>query len=260
MANSGVVATLNDTTGFNPDGVIAVLEAAGLPRLGVSPSQTELKSKVSYPIGMGGTGTTFAMVPACTRAGHKKIAAIDFDSPVMGALFNAFGGMLKAYGAELVATIPVTAGTTDYQQYILKAQQAGAECVILPLGNNEAIQVLNAAKELNSKLTFSGSLGTFGLADLQKYGKFGEQIYLNAEIPPVTDVAKWPINADIIKDLSASGDRRCSGTRSRAARCGRGSRRITSRRSWRSSVRRMSSPVRPSPRRSRRPRMSTRSG
>ena len=31
--------------------------------------------------------------------------------------------------AEMVAKIPVTAGTTDYQQFILKAQSAGAECV-----------------------------------------------------------------------------------------------------------------------------------
>jgi|GEM_PF-1554634 len=206
LVSDGIVATLNDTESFNPAGVISIFEPAGLPRVVLLPAGPELASKISYPIGMGGTGTTFAMVPTCARAGFKKIAAIHFESPLVGPLFQALGPMLKAYGAQMVATIPVPAGTTDYQQFILKAQQAGAECVILALANSEAVQVLNAAKDLNTKLLFSGSLGTFGLKDLENYGKFGEQIYLNDDIPPVTNVADYPIYADVIKDLSASGD------------------------------------------------------
>jgi ABC-type branched-subunit amino acid transport system substrate-binding protein len=175
--------------------------------VGVSPGTEELASKVSYPIGLGGAGTTFAMVPACVKSGFKKIAAIHVDTPTITPLFAALGGMLKAYGAEMVAKIPVTAGTTDYQQFILKAQSAGAECVILPLGENEAVQVLNAAKELNSKLTYSSSLGTFSLGTVQKFGSFASQLVLNAELPPVSgDVTKWPILQDIIADLSVSGD------------------------------------------------------
>ena len=184
-----------------------LFEAAGIPRVAISPSIQELSSKVSYPLGAGGTGTTLMMVPGCTRNGHKKIAAIHFDTPQMAPLFAALEPMLKAYGAELVATIPVPAGTTDFQQFTLAAEKAGATCAIIPLGTSEAVQVLQAAQQLGSKMTFSASFGSFGTADLEAFGDFAKQIYLNAEIPPITaDQQTWPILKEAIADLSASGD------------------------------------------------------
>jgi ABC-type branched-subunit amino acid transport system substrate-binding protein len=207
FVDDGVVATLNDTTSFNPQGVIDVLEPAGLPRIGISPAVEELSSPVTYAIGAGGTGTTFMMLPPLLRAGMKKIAVIHVDTPTIAALFSAMQPMLDASGAELVAKIPVPAGTTDFQQFILAAEDAGAEGVMLPLGENEAVQVLQAAQQLGSELTYSASLGTFGQADVQEFGDFADQLVLNAELPPVTgDQERWPILADVIADLSASGE------------------------------------------------------
>src|SRR5690606_17772614 len=133
----------------------------------------------------GGTGTTFVMVPACARAGHTKIAAIHVDTPTIGSLFDALTPMLDAYGAEIVARIPVPAGTTDYQQFILAAESAGADCVILPLGENESKQVLAAAAQLGTELPISMSGGTLGSADLVELGDFGANIIFNAAYPPV---------------------------------------------------------------------------
>jgi branched-chain amino acid transport system substrate-binding protein len=207
LVQQGIVATVNDTTSFNPQAVMDVFTAAGLPRMGVSPAVQELNSPVTYAIGAGGTGTTFMMVPPCTRAGKKKIAAIHVDTPQIGPLFDALAPMVKAYGAQIVTKIPVSAGTTDYQQFILAAKNAGADCAILPLGENEAVQVLQAAQQLGTDLTFSTSLGTFSRKTVQGLGPLGDQMLFNAELPPVTaDQTKWPINAQIIKDLSASGN------------------------------------------------------
>src|SRR3954452_16241469 len=102
FVDKGIVAPLNDTTAFNPTAVKELFEPAGISRVAIGPSIQELSSKVSYPIGAGGTGTTFMMVPGCTRNGHKKIAAIHFDTPQMAPLFAALGPMLKAYGPEMV--------------------------------------------------------------------------------------------------------------------------------------------------------------
>lgn len=207
FVDQGIVATLNDTTSFNPQAVKELFEAAGLPRFHISPAVQELNSTVSFPIGAGGTGTTFMMVPACARNGHTKIAAIHVDTPQIGPLFAALGGMLKAYGAEIVARLPVPAGTTDFQQFTLAAERAGATCAIVPLGENEAVQVLQAAQQLGSDMTFSASLGTFGQADVAALGDFASQLYFNAELPPITgDQDRWPILEEAIADLEASGD------------------------------------------------------
>lgn len=203
----GIVATLNDQIVSNYQGVIDVMTPAGLPRVDISPGFQDLNSPIAYPIGAGGVGTTFMMVPPLTRAGIKKIAAIHIDTATMPLLFGVLKPMLDAYGANIVAKIPVPAGTTDFQQFVLAAEKSGAEGVILPLGNNEALQVLQAAKQLGSKLKFSVSLGTFGLDDVKKFGDFANQMYFNGEVPPVTaDQKRWPILADAIADLQASGD------------------------------------------------------
>ena len=116
--------------------------------------------------------------------------------------------MADSYGAEIVGLSKVPAGTTDFQQFVLAAQDAGADGVILPLGENEAVQVLQAAKQLNSKLDFSVSLGTFGKDDIKEFGSFAKQMYFNAELPPITASAKkWPILPTVISDLSKSGDK-----------------------------------------------------
>ncbi|MGE3328121.1 MAG: ABC transporter substrate-binding protein [Acidimicrobiia bacterium] len=208
VVDKGAVVTLNDTTSVNPVGAIDVFLKAGMPRLGVSPSNQDLGAVgLTYAIGLGGTGTTFSMAVSCLKAGATKLAAIHVDSPTIGFLFDALKPMLTAYGAELVYKGPVAAGTTDFSQFTLAAEKAGATCTILPLGENEVVQVLNAAKQLGTKMQFTASWGSFGLGNLKALGKFGEQIIFNAEIPPIAaDQTRWPILATAIKDLEASGD------------------------------------------------------
>jgi branched-chain amino acid transport system substrate-binding protein len=207
MVKSKVVATINDTTAFGNQGVIDILKAGGVPRFEVSPGTEDLTNPLSYAIGAGGVGTTFMMAPPLLKTGHKKLYMIGVDAPAIGTLPPLMKPMVASYGAEILGLSKVPAGTTDYQQFVLAAQDAGADSVMLPLGDNEAIQVLQAAKQLNTKLDFSVSLGTFGKADIKQFGDFAKQIYFNAELPPVSgDQKTWPILKQVIADLSASGE------------------------------------------------------
>jgi branched-chain amino acid transport system substrate-binding protein len=206
MVASKVVATINDTTSFGNQGVIDILKAGGIPRFEVSPGTEDLTNPGSYAIGAGGVGTTFMMAPNLLKSGHKKLYMIGVDAPTIGTLPLLMKDMVSSYGGEILGLSKVPAGTTDYQQFILAAQDAGADGVMLPLGDNEAIQVLQAAKQLNSKLDFSVSLGTFGKADIKQFGSFAKHIVFNAELPPVSgDQKTWPILKQVIADLSASG-------------------------------------------------------
>ncbi len=206
FVDDGLVATVHDTTAANPTGVIETTEPAGLPRIGISPGSEEMGASNSFPIGAGGIGTTFMMPAQLARAGHTKIAMIHVDTPAIQALSGVLEPMLDAYGAELTTMIPVPQGTTDYQQFILAAQDSGATGVMLPLGEAEAVQVIRAAQQLGSDLEFAVSLGTFGQADAEDLGDFADQVLFNSELPPLTaSLERWPILGDVVADLSASG-------------------------------------------------------
>lgn len=204
-----VVATLSDVSPFNTASTLAVYEEAQVPRFVISPSTQELgaEATMSFAIDAGGTGTTFVMLPGCTKNGHTKIAVIHVDTPAIGALFDAMAGMLGAYGAEITAKLPVPAGTTDYQQFILAAEASGATCIMLPLGENESKQVLAAAAQLGTDLAISMSGGTLGQADVAELGDFGGQIIFNAGYPPITaSTEDYPVLEVALADLAASGD------------------------------------------------------
>jgi ABC-type branched-subunit amino acid transport system substrate-binding protein len=204
--DSKMVATLNDTTVGGDGKVEPIFEAAGLPRVDISPNTHDLASPVAYAIGGGGVGTTFMMAPPLLQTGHKKLYMIGVDTPTIELIPKIMDPMIKSYGAQFVGLSKVPGGTTDYQQFITAAEDAGADGVMLPLGDNEATQVLRAAQQLGTKLDFSASLGTFGRADIKSFGKFAKQIHFNAELPPITgDASRWPILPTVIKDLAASG-------------------------------------------------------
>jgi ABC-type branched-subunit amino acid transport system substrate-binding protein len=208
VAASDAVATLNDTTPFGAADVVEILKNAGIPRVDVSPGTDELADPNSYAIGAGGAGTTFMMVPPLTRNGFKKIYMIGVDTPTIDALKGIMGTMAKAYGAEIIGLSKVPGGTTDFQQFVNAAEDAGADSVILPLGDNEAKQVLQAAQQLGSKLAFSVSQGTFGRGDIKALGDFGKQMYFNAEIPPATASTKtWPVLKNIKTDIASGGQK-----------------------------------------------------
>jgi ABC-type branched-subunit amino acid transport system substrate-binding protein len=208
IADGDAVATLNDTTPNGAADVVEILKTAGVPRVDVSPGTPELSDPNSYAIGAGGAGTTFMMVPPLTKAGVKKIWMIGVDNPQIDALKGIMGTMAKAYGAEIIGVSKVPAGTTDFQQFVLAAEDGGAEGVILPLGNNEAIQVMQAAQQLGSKLKFSVSLGTFGAKDIKDLGAIGKQMYFNAEIPPATASTKtWPVLKAMTADIASDGSK-----------------------------------------------------
>ena len=116
---------------------------------------------------------------------------IAVDNPQIATLAGIMGTMAKAYGAEIIGVSKVPAGTTDFQQFVLAAQDGGAEGVIMPLGNNEAVQVMQAAQQLGSKLKFSVSLGTFG------EGHQGPRRYRQADVLQRRDPARDREHEDV---------------------------------------------------------------
>jgi branched-chain amino acid transport system substrate-binding protein len=203
LDQAGISVTVNDATASTPGPEVGQAFAdAGIARFAISSATPDLSDLNSYPIDAGGIGTTLVMPQALVDQGVTKIATIRVDLPAASAIIGLFQDIYD--GAEFVADIPVPAGTTDYSQFILAAENAGAEGVVIPLGGQEAIQVLRAADQLGSDLLFSTSLGTLPYADVADLGDLADQVILNGPIPPAT--ADEPAIHVLVADLAASGE------------------------------------------------------
>lgn len=207
IVESDAVASVNDTTTFGDAAVAEIFTAANYPRVGQSAGTPDLSAPNSYNIGGGSLGTVFQMIPPLLEAGKTKLAAIHVDAAAFQGAIGLIEAIAGAGGAELVATIPVPAGTTNYDQFVLAAEDAGADGVIMALGDKESVQVLTAAGQLGTELLFSASLGTWSRAAMLDLGEMGSQMVFNAEVPPASaPVEQFPAMAQIIADLSASGE------------------------------------------------------
>lgn len=213
----GVHVTINDTAAASNE-VTAILEEAGIPRLVVNAQQAELNSPLSYPLGAGSVGTVSLMIPPLARDGVTDIYAIFPGlAGAADALLGLMGGMLDAYGADIVGNSSIAAGTTDFQQFILAAEESGAPGVILPLGENEALQVLGACQQLACDQRFSTALNSMSRENARDFA-FAENIMWNGPLPPVTaSQERWPVLEAIIADLESSGEPKLEADRVKTA-------------------------------------------
>ena len=135
---------------------------------------------------------------------------VHVDIPAATALAGFYRRSSATTASKSSPISPVAAGTTDYSQFIIAAQDAGAEGIAMPVGGQEGIQVLQAGQQLDADLWYSSSLGTFPLSDIAALGEYGERVMLNAAIPPAG--ADLPIIDQLVADLEAPPARRlCSG-------------------------------------------------
>jgi len=207
LVDQGVVAQINDAVIAAADVVLDTFTQAGVPRLDGNPAPVAFGSDTTFTMGLGGLGNSLLMVPPLAEDGLRRFAIIRADVPGAAALQTIMEPMVTAYGGEVVADIPVTIGTSDYSQFVLAAQSAGADGVLMAAGTEEVIQVLRAAEELDTDLRFSLSLGSVSRQDIASFGDFANHLVFNGELPPATaDPEPYPLLAVARRDLAASDE------------------------------------------------------
>ncbi len=203
MDKAGVMATINDQGLQSQLEVSQKFAAAGIPRLAGNVSNNDWNDQNAYPLDASGTGSTFLMPQALVDAGAKEIGLIR-----VGGGAAAMKGLLEPVyaddGVTFVYDGEVPAGTTDFTQFIQGAEAAGATGVMLALGEQEAVQVVDAAQQLKTDLKIGGTLGTFSHAAVTDMGDFAQQLALTWSYPPAT--ADLPVYDALRSDLAASGE------------------------------------------------------
>jgi ABC-type branched-subunit amino acid transport system substrate-binding protein len=200
---AGVVATVNDQGTAGQADVSAAMADAGIPRVASNVVSEDWGDQNAYPLDASGTGVTFLLPQALINQDVSDIGLIRVDLAAASALV---GLMSDLYGdeASFPYDVPVPAGTTDYTQFILGAQDAGVGGVTLALGENEAIQVVQAGQQLGTDLLIGSSLGSFPHSTVEELGDFADQmVFLWSFAPATTDI---PVYQAMRQDLAASGE------------------------------------------------------
>jgi branched-chain amino acid transport system substrate-binding protein len=170
MVDDGVAATFYDLTFNNPAGVNDVLQAAGIPRIGIGGTDiSEFGSPVSYPISAGVIAAYLGTAVGFKQDGNTKICLMRTDAPT-GATFKGFlAPSFTAIGVDIKCDVSVATGATDYAPYIAQIQQENPDAVLISHTDSVTTQLIAAMAQLNAKVPLGGNPGSFTLDTLKKY-------------------------------------------------------------------------------------------
>ena len=200
---AGVVATVNDQGTAGQADVSAAMAEAGIPRVASNVVSEDWGDQNAYPLDASGTGVTFLLPQALIEEDVTDIGLIRVDLAAASALVGLLEDLYADDGATFPYDVPVPAGTTDFPQFILGAQDAGVGGVSLALGEQEAVQVVRAGQQLGTDLLIGSSLGTFSQASIAELGDFAQQmVFLWSFAPATYDL---PVYEALRQDLAATG-------------------------------------------------------
>jgi ABC-type branched-subunit amino acid transport system substrate-binding protein len=201
---AGIHATINDTTTSGNAEVAAAFSEAGIPRVATNVSPDDWADPNAFPMDASSTGVTILLPSGLLNEDVKEIGILRADLAQTGLLEGILSDMYADDGATFPFDMAVPAGTTDYTQFILSAQEAGVGGVMVALGQQEAVQLMRAGSQLNSDLLVGASLGTFPHAAVEELGDFAEQMVFVSSFAPAT--VDLPVYEALRDDLANSGE------------------------------------------------------
>lgn len=201
---AGVVATVNDQGTAGQAEVSAYMAEAGIPRVASNVTQNDWADENAYPLDASGTGSVFMMPKGLIDAGVTDIGMVRVDLPEASALLGLLEQLYERDGATFPADAPVPAGTTDFSQFILGAEDEGAGGIFLAVGEQEAVQVVRAAEQLGTEMLIGATLGSFSRSSVAEFGDFAEQMVFVWSYPPAT--ADVPVYEVLRADLASTGE------------------------------------------------------
>ena len=188
--------------------MVDVLESAGIPRIGLGPTDvSEFSSSVSYPISAGIIAAYIGTAVGFKQDGNTKICLIRTDAPT-GATFRGFlTPMFSAVGVDITCDVAVATGATDYAPYIAEVQRENPDAVLISHSDSVATQLIGAMTQLNAKIPLGGNPGTFTLATLRKYRDLmkGTVVSESFPYPAKVNVKNFPGLKKYFADMKASG-------------------------------------------------------
>ena len=202
LDDAEVVALINDQTTAGIGDVAQATAEAGIPRIATNVAPSDWSFPNVFPLDAGSTGMALLMPSGLVEEGAKEIGIIRADLPEATALSGLVSDIYADEGATFPVSLPVPAGTTDYSQFVLAAEEAGATGAMLAVGEQEAVQVLQAGGQLDTDTLFS--FAPLSHAAVSQLGDIAEQVAFVVPYPPAT--AEVPVYEVMRADLADSGE------------------------------------------------------
>ena len=205
LVEEGVVATLSDSTTLNTATTSQILKDAGVARIGLLPAGlADYQAPNSFPMYPGPVGQFGAYAKFLIDKGTKKLAIFIHDAPAAKAIPSLLGPEIENQGGELVTTVYIPAGATDYSQFVAQAQSAGAEGALLMIAVAEGTATIKAATQLNWDVTIGATTSSYSGKQLAALGKLPKSgVFGDANPAPSDSVKKWPGLKTFLADMKA---------------------------------------------------------
>ena len=147
FASDKVIAVGGVSVDFPTSG-LPVLQAAGIPFVGLGIAAQDFTNPISYPMFSPVAAGYPAQVKYLLKQGVKSVAIITIDIPEAIAVAElTLVKPLEAVGIKAV-TIPATAGAADMTPYVEQALKAKPQMMVMLQDEDDDIRVAQAAAQL----------------------------------------------------------------------------------------------------------------
>ena len=208
MADQHVVATVYDLVVNNAAAVDGLMEAAKIPRIGLSANSTpDFSSSVAFPLSAGPVAGYVAAGVGFAKEGKKKVFLARTDASTGGLLKGFIAPPLKQAGVEVVGEVPLATGSTDYSPYVTDMQRSGADSVLMAVAEQAGAQFVATMAQLNNKTRVGVYSPTLSVDTLRKYKSVtkGTLLTNSYPYPSVNNEKRFPALKQYFAEMKASG-------------------------------------------------------
>jgi ABC-type branched-subunit amino acid transport system substrate-binding protein len=98
----------------------------------------------------------------------------------------------------------VSSASGDYSQYVVQAEENGAQGIVIALANAQIVQFAEALNQLNPKIDYTTGIAGFSLNQLKTLGQFATKAGYVWWVPGIDDTKNFPGLKQVLADITAN--------------------------------------------------------
>jgi ABC-type branched-subunit amino acid transport system substrate-binding protein len=209
MVDAKVVSTIANLSAGNPVGVAQVLDKGGIPQIALlANTKFEFSCKTCWPFDANQIGVSAGDMQGIKNAGGKSVYIAGLNLPQTLFIAAYAKKALAPLGLKLAGEVQFPFNQADYAPIAAKIKSANPDYTYLPVGENNALQLIKALTQVGYQGKYAMSTGVLTEADFKKLGQAVEGTVIFGGTPPfsASNVQGVQTFNDQMKAAQAAGD------------------------------------------------------